>query len=331
VNKVKNLEAEKMKLLVELEELRKRAEEKSGSLENEIALLRNEIESLKNLMGQEKEQLPNSNELPKEIQNPEKGLIEKTPEEELIEKTLDESNKLGNQIFEHQPYSQYFDGWLVNLEKILSEFASSSKVDLDEKFVKDRSRIFIDIERALDQKRLEESKLSLSEKALEETNQLMAENDQDYDKKTKELNSQRNTEIEPLNNRIHDLEEEILSKEEKRLRIFKPLTYTSKKEWREAKKKASEQLDQTKKDLESSKGELEKAQHSFDLKQAELDENYKKKQQEVKEKADSLRNEIERLKMDTSIDDRRAASKELANAINALIERSQVSLEKEPK
>lgn len=322
MNKVKNLEAEKMKLLVELEELRKRAEEKSGSLENEIALLRNEIESLKNLMGQEKEQLPNSNELPKEIQNPEKG---------LVEKTLDESNKLGNQIFEHQPYSQYFDGWLVNMEKIFSEFEASSKIDLDEKFVKDRSRIFIEIERALDQKRLEESKLSLSEKALEEINQLAAENDQDYDKKTKELNSQRNTEIEPLTNRIHDLEEEILSKEEKKLRIFKPLTYTSKKEWREAKKKTSEQLDQTKKDLESSKDELEKAQQSFDLKQAELDENYKKKQQEVKEKADSLRNEIERLKMDTSIDDRRAASKELANAINALIERSQVSLEKEPK
>jgi hypothetical protein len=322
VNKVKNLEAEKMKLLVELEELRKRAEEKSGSLENEIALLRNEIESLKNLMGQEKEQLPNNNELPKEIQNPEKG---------LVEKTLDESNKLGNQIFEHQPYSQYFDGWLVNLEKIFSEFEASSKIDLDEKFVKDRSRIFIEIERALDQKRLEESKLSLSEKALDETNQLMAENDQDYDKKTKELNSQRNTEIEPLTKRIHDLEEEILSKEEKKLRIFKPLTYTSKKEWREAKKKASEQLDQTKKDLESSKDELEKVQQGFDLKQAVLDEDYKKKQQEVKENADSLRNEIEKLKTDTSIDDRLAASKELANAINALIKRSQESLEKEPQ
>lgn len=322
MNKVKNLEAEKMKLLVELEELRKRAEEKSGSLENEIALLRNEIESLKNLMGQEKEQLPNNNELPKEIQNPEKG---------LVEKTLDESNKLGNQIFEHQPYSQYFDGWLVNLEKIFSEFEASSKIDLDEKFVKDRSRIFIEIERALDQKRLEESKLSLSEKALDETNQLMAENDQDYDKKTKELNSQRNTETEPLTKRIHDLEEEILSKEEKKLRIFKPLTYTSKKEWREAKKKASEQLDQTKKDLESSKDELEKVQQGFDLKQAVLDEDYKKKQQEVKENADSLRNEIEKLKTDTSIDDRLAASKELANAINALIERSQESLEKEPQ
>jgi hypothetical protein len=322
VNKVKNLEAEKMKLLVELEELRKRAEEKSCSLENEIALLRNEIESLKNLMGQEKEQLPNNNELPKEIQNPEKG---------LVEKTLDESNKLGNQIFEHQPYSQYFDGWLVNLEKIFSEFEASSKIDLDEKFVKDRSRIFIEIERALDQKRLEESKLSLSEKALDETNQLMAENDQDYDKKTKELNSQRNTETEPLTKRIHDLEEEILSKEEKKLRIFKPLTYTSKKEWREAKKKASEQLDQTKKDLESSKDELEKVQQGFDLKQAVLDEDYKKKQQEVKENADSLRNEIEKLKTDTSIDDRLAASKELANAINALIKRSQESLEKEPQ
>jgi hypothetical protein len=166
---------------------------------------------------------------------------------------------------------------------------------------------------------------------LEETNQLMAENDQDYDKKTKELNSQRNTEIEPLTKRIHDLEEEILSKEEKKLRIFKPLTYTSKKEWREAKKKASEQLDQTKKDLESSKDELEKVQQGFDLKQAVLDEDYKKKQQEVKENADSLRNEIEKLKTDTSIDDRLAASKELANAINALIKRSQESLEKEPQ
>ena len=54
VEKIKSLEAEKMRLLVEIDELKKLADAKASSLEAEVASLRDDIKSLKSLMGQEK-------------------------------------------------------------------------------------------------------------------------------------------------------------------------------------------------------------------------------------------------------------------------------------
>jgi len=53
IEKIKNLEAEKKNLLLEIEGLKKLADAKATTLESEIAALREEAKSLKNLMGQE--------------------------------------------------------------------------------------------------------------------------------------------------------------------------------------------------------------------------------------------------------------------------------------
>jgi predicted nucleic acid-binding Zn-ribbon protein len=53
IEKIKNLEAEKKNLLLEIEELKKMADAKATSLESEIASLREEAKALKVLMGQE--------------------------------------------------------------------------------------------------------------------------------------------------------------------------------------------------------------------------------------------------------------------------------------
>ena len=52
IEKIRNLEAEKKNLLLEIEELKKLADAKATSLESEIAALREEAKSLKILMGQ---------------------------------------------------------------------------------------------------------------------------------------------------------------------------------------------------------------------------------------------------------------------------------------
>ena len=52
IEKIKNLEAEKKNLVVEIEELKKMADQKATSLEKEIAVLRDEAKTLKILMGQ---------------------------------------------------------------------------------------------------------------------------------------------------------------------------------------------------------------------------------------------------------------------------------------
>jgi hypothetical protein len=50
IDKIKNLEAEKKNLLVEIEGLKKMADAKAVALENEVGLLRDEVKSLKILM-----------------------------------------------------------------------------------------------------------------------------------------------------------------------------------------------------------------------------------------------------------------------------------------
>ncbi len=53
IEKIKNLEAEKEKLLLEIEGLKKMADAKAATLENEIIALREEVKSLKVLVGPE--------------------------------------------------------------------------------------------------------------------------------------------------------------------------------------------------------------------------------------------------------------------------------------
>jgi len=50
IEKIKNLEAEKKNLLLEIEELQKLADANAAALESEIGALREEIKSLKMLM-----------------------------------------------------------------------------------------------------------------------------------------------------------------------------------------------------------------------------------------------------------------------------------------
>jgi hypothetical protein len=53
IDKIKTLESEKKNLLVEIEGLKKVADVKAASLENEVGMLRDEVKSLKVLVGPE--------------------------------------------------------------------------------------------------------------------------------------------------------------------------------------------------------------------------------------------------------------------------------------
>ena len=58
IEKIKNLEAEKKNLILEIEQLKKMADAKATTLENEIIALRDEVKTLKVLMAPEQ---PNAN------------------------------------------------------------------------------------------------------------------------------------------------------------------------------------------------------------------------------------------------------------------------------
>src|SRR3972149_9520432 len=69
------------------------------------------------------------------------------PLEEVVEKTLVKWRNLGSQKFAVSPFSQYFDDWLLNVREVLSEFESIPAVVVDDAFVKERSQIFLGVER----------------------------------------------------------------------------------------------------------------------------------------------------------------------------------------
>ena len=62
IQKIRNLESEKKRLLSEIDELKKMADAKASALETEIASLREEAKTLKTLMGLEQlNQQPTAN------------------------------------------------------------------------------------------------------------------------------------------------------------------------------------------------------------------------------------------------------------------------------
>jgi len=319
IERMKNLEAEKKNLILEFEKLNEMADLKAASLEYEIASLREEIESVKMLMAEERKQQP-SGKVPQ---------VPKVSSKEIVEKTIGESNSLGNQVFPLPPFGQYFDNWLVNFRQIVSEFESNSTIEVDEQFGKDRSQILLDVEGALARIRLEESNLNQDEKALADNSRLLEEAEEEYSEKTKALNSKRDSEVERLTKKMHELESEIanqekLNQEKPKIGIF---SYRSRREYNMAKDKAAEDLNHNKEDLKATTNELETSVKGFSVDQTNLDNEYEKRKQGITERAESLRDELKKLETDTSIEARQAASNALANAINALIQRTHQTLE----
>ena len=302
VDKLKNLEVQKQSLLAEVEELKRIAEAKSNVLANDIANLKEEINSLKALMEAEKPQLPVNNESVKE-----RNLSHLR---ELAEKTLNESNQLGAQAFSGSPYSENYDAWLSNLNRVISDFESDSPVKVDDQFVKDRSQILLEIGNVLSKKKMAETNIGAVAKALTEHNHLLVETDKEYAEKARELSVKKDSELQRLSNRVRELEREVLSQVEdnSKRKILK--------------KKTDDKVPQMRLDLKSAKNDLEVAQQNFAVEQRKLDEDYEKRKQSIMGQMESLREELVNLETDTSTQARQAACKALADAVTAQVQRT---------
>jgi len=241
--------------------------------------------------------------------------FEEQPEvtqKEVVQKTIASLNRLGNQVFALSPFNQYYDDWLVTLRQIVSEFESSAVIEVDEQFTKERMQIFLDVEAALAEKRLQESTISEEAKELADNNHLLVETDKEYADKTRELSNKRNSEIQRLTNKIGDCEKDIAAQEQIKISFFKPM----------AKKRATEKLAQTRQELKSAKNELEVALQTFIVEQEKMHDNYEKKKQEITTKVEELQSELEKLEIDTSVEARQAACNALSNSITALQNRA---------
>jgi hypothetical protein len=244
-----------------------------------------------------------------------KYLQEETREvsaQEVAERTLNGLGKLGNQIFALSPFSQYFDDWLVNLKQIVSEFESNPVINVDEQFVKERAQIFLDVEGALAENRLQESNLTAEAKALADNNHLIVEADKEYAEQTRERNNKRNVDVQRLSSKIRELEDQLVNQQEIKISFYKF----------NARRKAAELLGQTTQTLKATKSELEGTLQSFTAEQEKLHDNYEKHKQELNENSDRLHKELEKLETDTSTAARQETCNLLVNSINALLKRT---------
>ncbi|MGD6806081.1 MAG: hypothetical protein ACQCN4_03890 [Candidatus Bathyarchaeia archaeon] len=297
VNRLKELESQKLRLQTEVEELKRIAEAKASALSNDISNLKEDINALKSLMEGETPQLTSTQTLK------EKKAAYLT---ELAEKTREELNQLGNQSFTTPPYSQNFDKWLADIRQTISDFEANCPVK-DEQFTKEKSQILQDIESALSQKKIEESNIESVQKALAENSQLLTETEKEYTEKLRELSLKRNAEVEPLASRIRELEKELQSQEEgsKRKLLLK----------------STGKLPQTKQNLKSANDELNLAMQNLNAEQEKLRSEYDLKKKGLMDEAERLNKDLQRLKTDNSIEARQAACKALSNAVNSLIQR----------
>jgi hypothetical protein len=185
-----------------------------------------------------------------------KYLQEETPEvssQEVAEKTLNSLGKLGSQIFALSPFSQYFDDWLVNLRQVTSGFESNPAIDADEQFVKECAQIFLDVEGALAEKRLQESSLTAEAKALADNNHLIVEADKEYAETTRDRSNKRNAEVQHLSSKIRELEDQLAACQAVKISFYKF----------NARRNAAEQLAQTTQNLKTTKNELEVLLQTF--------------------------------------------------------------------
>jgi hypothetical protein len=230
--------------------------------------------------------------------------------EDVVAKTLVRLRSLGDQIFAFSPFSQYFDDWLLSLKSVLSEFESDAAANVDEEFVKERSKAIADIELKLDERRREEAVLVEATRRLADQNHLLVKIDREYATATRKLASKRNGEIKRLTRRVRDFEEELDETSQMKTGI-NPF----------AKRAKSNRMADVTRKLDAAKSEVESVVKTFEVDQEKLHDGYEERKQAVIEQVGKLEKEIEGLETDRSVEDRRLACEALVNAVEALLKR----------
>ncbi len=231
--------------------------------------------------------------------------------EEVVERTLGRLHSLGGQTFAFSPFSQYFDDWLVSLKSVLSEFESNPTINVDEAFVKARSKVISDVELKLAERRRAEAVLLETTQKLTDQNHLLVQIDAEYAAATRELASKRNGELKRLTRKVHDFEEELEETNQMKTSIFSPF----------ARRAKSQRVEEVTQKLDSAKSKLESVVKAFEVDQEKLHDEYEEGKQAVMEQLRKLEKEIEGLETDGSVEDRRVACEALVNVVKALLKR----------
>jgi chromosome segregation ATPase len=236
--------------------------------------------------------------------------------EEVVGKTLVKLRSLGRQTFGLFPFNEYFDDWLVNLRRALSDFESSPAISIDEQFVKEYSQIISDVKRKLEERRREEAAYNAARKSLLDDKSLLERIDEEYTTRNREIEARKKSEIKRLSRNIQSLKEELGRIAQMKTGIFRSVS-------KEAKEQKEAEATQR---LNSTQSELKSTVHNYTAEQEKLRNEYEKRKQTVIERIQNLQKEIDNLAVDGSLEARRAACEALVNVVNALLTRKKSPL-----
>jgi len=243
--------------------------------------------------------------------------------DEVVERTLNSLHHLGSQRFAIAPFYEHFDRWLLSLRTVMSEFESSQVTSADDRFGRECSQALASIEQALSERRIKEM---TREETLRKTSQIILEKktalaqiEREYSSKAKEITGQRENTIRPVAGRLASLRGELDRVIRMRAGFLRGI---SKKAKAQKTEEATSRLDTTKK-------ELANIEQSFVTEQERLKDEYKKRKQQILAEIARHQKKIESIEaepqMGDAIDVRRTACDALIGAVNALLQRTELS------
>jgi hypothetical protein len=230
---------------------------------------------------------------------------------EGMESILNRLRTLGNQRFALFPFNEYFNLWLRNLKDTLLEFESSSAISVDEQYARERSQILSKIEIELEEIRHREALNEESLRSISNSKISLERLEGEFTTRRRECEERKDDEIRRLSGNIDSLKDELDHIAKMKTGIFK----ISKRAKAQREGEATQRL-------ESAQRELTLATEHFIAEQERLREEYEEKVQPLIEQIREQRKGTESQENDSSLEVRRAACEDLANAINALRQRS---------
>ncbi|MCX6649171.1 MAG: hypothetical protein NTV61_07260 [Candidatus Bathyarchaeota archaeon] len=238
------------------------------------------------------------------------------PLKEVVDRTLAGLDNLGSQTFATPPFQQHFDRWLKSLMTVLDDFEASPLVKGDDVFHEERGGILSAVEAALKAEQAKEASRGTTILGLHGSKDLLLQVERGQDAKLREHSARRDQALRSLNDAVGPLRAELDEVLESRAGLLEGITKSRAKREQEARTRLAD----------AEKGiEVAKARFAEEL--TALRGEYERKRQEILEKVAAERREIEKLEVEAEIDGsievRRVACEELAEAVKALVRRAE--------
>jgi len=129
--------------------------------------------------------------------------------EAITTETITYLETLGNEVFEQEPVSKYFDDWMVNLRQVILFYETNEAIGVDETFNAQYTQILRKVQEELDNRVALEGDLAVSLRTLVENRYLLNKIDEEEKAQTKEFVEKGANQIESLMHRIANLEKEL--------------------------------------------------------------------------------------------------------------------------